>query len=156
MGCLHQPGWFSYCAIESFGSIGVSLFWAFVNSTIDLEGAKRAYGLIIAGAQIGSILGPSLVIRAHAIGVPTLYFCGALCMLLMVVSIFIYVQVRAPFYPMSLARHSHLSNKKRGYCCLLSPLVGVFGGPTYRGLELRVQVMGPRPLRRRRRKRRPG
>jgi AAA family ATP:ADP antiporter len=54
-------GWFSYCAIESFGSIGVALFWAFVNATIDLEGAKRAYGLIIAGAQIGSILGPSLV-----------------------------------------------------------------------------------------------
>lgn len=85
-------GWFSYCAIESFGSIGVSLFWAFVNSTIDLEGAKKAYGLIIAGAQVGSILGPTLVIRAHSIGVPTLYFCGALCMLLMVVSIFLYVQ----------------------------------------------------------------
>ena len=37
---IHPPpiGWFSYCAIESFGSIGVSLFWAFVNATIDLEG----------------------------------------------------------------------------------------------------------------------
>ncbi len=57
-----HAGWVSYCAIESFGSIGVSLFWAFVNATMDLEGAKKAYGLIIAGAQIGSILGPSLVI----------------------------------------------------------------------------------------------
>ncbi|TFJ83261.1 hypothetical protein NSK_005423 [Nannochloropsis salina CCMP1776] len=89
---FYYVGWFSYCAIESFGSIGVSLFWAFVNSTIDLEGAKKAYGLIIAGAQVGSILGPTLVIRAHSIGVPTLYFCGALCMLLMVVSVFVYVR----------------------------------------------------------------
>lgn len=62
---LTGTGWFSYCAIESFGSIGVSLFWAFVNATIDLEGAKRAYGLIIAGAQIGSIIGPSLVIQVR-------------------------------------------------------------------------------------------
>ncbi len=62
---LHPPtflstGWVSYCAIESFGSIGVSLFWAFVNATIDLEGAKKAYGLIIAGAQVGGWVGGSI------------------------------------------------------------------------------------------------
>ena len=85
-------GWFSYCAIESFGSIGVALFWAFVNASMSLEGQKKAYGLIIAGAQIGSILGPTLVIRAHSIGVPRLYFIGSLCMLAMVVLIYIYVQ----------------------------------------------------------------
>merc|ERR1712137_522294 len=83
-------GWFSYCAIESFGSIGVALFWAFVNASMSLEGQKKAYGLIIAGAQIGSILGPTLVIRAHAIGVPRLYFIGSLCMLAMVTLIYIY------------------------------------------------------------------
>jgi ATP:ADP antiporter, AAA family len=32
--------------------------------------------------------------QAHSIGVPTLYFCGALCMLLMVLLVFLYVQVR--------------------------------------------------------------
>lgn len=44
-------------AIESYGSLAVALFWAFTNATVDLEGAKASYGLIIAGAQIGAIIG---------------------------------------------------------------------------------------------------
>lgn len=52
----------SYCAIESFGSIGVSLFWAFVNSSVNVETAKSAFGLIIAGANLGSILGPTIAV----------------------------------------------------------------------------------------------
>lgn len=50
-------GWVSFVAIESYGSLAVALFWAFTNSTVDLEGAKASYGLIIAGAQIGAIIG---------------------------------------------------------------------------------------------------
>jgi AAA family ATP:ADP antiporter len=46
-------GWVSYCAIESFGSIGVTNFWAFANSVYDLERAKKSYGLLIACAQVG-------------------------------------------------------------------------------------------------------
>jgi hypothetical protein len=78
-------GWISYCSIESFGSIGVSLFWAFTNSTYNLEGAKKAYGLMVACAQLGSIAGPTIVsVGTEAYGVPTIYFCGALCMVAMV------------------------------------------------------------------------
>lgn len=84
-------GWISYCSIESFGSIGVSLFWAFTNSTYNLEGAKKAYGLMVACAQLGSIAGPTLVnVATEPWGVPTVYFCGALCMVAMVVSIWGY------------------------------------------------------------------
>ena len=61
MFCLFS-GWISYCAIESFGSICVSLFWAFVNSSVNVETAKSAYGLIIAGANLGSIMGPTLAV----------------------------------------------------------------------------------------------
>ena len=50
-------GWVSFVAIESYGSLAVALFWAFTNSTVDLEAAKASYGLVIAGAQIGAILG---------------------------------------------------------------------------------------------------
>lgn len=57
-----MSGWISYCAIESFGSICVSLFWAFVNSSMNVETAKSAYGLIIAGANLGSIMGPTLAV----------------------------------------------------------------------------------------------
>jgi len=84
-------GWISYCAIESFGSIGVSLFWAFTNSTYNLEGAKKSYGLMVACAQLGSIAGPTLVnVATESYGIPTIYFCGALCMVMMVVSIWGY------------------------------------------------------------------
>lgn len=57
----HRParlvGWVSFVAIESYGSLAVALFWAFTNATVNLEGAKASYGLIIAGAQIGAIIG---------------------------------------------------------------------------------------------------
>lgn len=52
-------GWLSFVAIESYGSLAVALFWAFTNATVDLEAAKASYGLVIAGAQIGAILGMS-------------------------------------------------------------------------------------------------
>lgn len=45
-------GWISYFAIESYGSVSVSLFWSFVNSVYSFDGAKRSYGYIIAGAQV--------------------------------------------------------------------------------------------------------
>ncbi len=53
-------GWISYCTIESFGSMVVQCYWALVNSSVDVQFAKKNFGLIVAGAQIGSILGPTL------------------------------------------------------------------------------------------------
>ncbi|CBJ29086.1 conserved unknown protein [Ectocarpus siliculosus] len=85
-------GWISYCAIESFGSICVSLFWAFVNSSVNVETAKSAFGLIIAGANLGSIMGPTLAVTKADWGLPRLYGCGALCMGLMVLMVWGYVR----------------------------------------------------------------
>jgi len=77
-------GWISYCSIESFGSVMVSLFWSFTNSNVDLETAKASYGLLVASAQIGSILGPTIVsVKAESWGVANIYFCGAIAMLLL-------------------------------------------------------------------------
>lgn len=61
-------GWISYCTIESFGSVMVSLFWSFANSNITLETAKASYGIIVATAQIGSIIGPTVARYAETIG----------------------------------------------------------------------------------------
>jgi AAA family ATP:ADP antiporter len=60
-------GWVSYCGIESFGSVMVSLFWSFANSNFNIETAKASYGLLVATAQVGSILGPTVVNRYAAI-----------------------------------------------------------------------------------------
>jgi len=86
-------GWVSYCGIESFGSVMVSLFWSFANSNFNIETAKASYGLLVATAQVGSILGPTIVNQyAATIGVPKVYFCGAICMLLVQASMYLYIQ----------------------------------------------------------------
>ena len=87
-------GWISYCGIESFGSVMVSLFWSFANSNFNIETAKASYGLLVATAQVGSILGPTVVNRyAAVIGVPKVYFVGAICMLLVQASMYMYIKL---------------------------------------------------------------
>ncbi len=77
-------GWFLYVGIEAFGSIVVSLFWAYVASIMDTASAKKGYPLILAGAQLGSILGSVAVMTlASIIGVPTLVGIAA-CLVLIV------------------------------------------------------------------------
>jgi AAA family ATP:ADP antiporter len=77
-------GWVSYCSIESFGSVMVSLFWSFANSNFSLETAKASYGVMVATAQVGSILGPTFVHHyAATVGVARCYMVGAFCMLLL-------------------------------------------------------------------------
>jgi len=84
-------GWVSYVAIESFGSMVVQCYWALVNASVDLNFSKRNFGKIVAGAQIGSILGPTVATQAQYIGVPILYMGASFCMFLMVIAMYFYV-----------------------------------------------------------------
>ena len=85
-------GWISYCSIESFGSVMVSLFWSFANSNFSLKEAKASYGVMVATAQVGSILGPTLVNRlAEVWGVANCYLLGASCMLWLQLTMYTYV-----------------------------------------------------------------
>lgn len=87
-------GWVSYCAIESFGSVMVSLFWSFANSNISLETAKSSYGVMVATAQLGSILGPTVVHQfAESWGLAKCYLLGAWAMLLLQGSMYSYIKV---------------------------------------------------------------
>jgi hypothetical protein len=92
----HSPhrllGWISYCTIESFGSVMVSLFWSFTNSNVNVTTAKAAYGIMVAAAQVGSILGPTVVsMYANVIGVASCYMIGACAMLLLQVTMYSYI-----------------------------------------------------------------
>ena len=85
-------GWLSYCGIESFGSVMVSLFWSFANSNFSLETAKASYGVMVAFAQVGSIIGPTIVSHyASTIGVAKCYLIGACCMILLQFTMYMYV-----------------------------------------------------------------
>ena len=87
-------GWVSYCSIESFGSVMVSLFWSFANSNISLETAKASYGVMVATAQIGSILGPTFVKYAAPIyGPAKCYMVGAFGILLLQGTMYMYVSI---------------------------------------------------------------
>jgi ATP:ADP antiporter, AAA family len=86
-------GWVSYCAIESFGSVMVSLFWSFANSNISLETAKASYGVMVATAQVGSIIGPAVVnIFSNSWGIAKCYFLGAFVLLLLQGTMYYYVK----------------------------------------------------------------
>jgi ATP:ADP antiporter, AAA family len=86
-------GWISYCSIESFGSVMVSLFWSFANSNISLETAKASYGVMVATAQLGSIMGPAIInLYAEQWGVAQCYLLGALALLLLQGTMHLYIR----------------------------------------------------------------
>eukprot|EP00752_Nemacystus_decipiens_P012038 g10673.t1 len=89
-------GWLSFVAIESYGSLAVALFWAFTNATVDLEAAKASYGLVIAGAQIGAIIGSTaatLPMHKADLHVWHLYAIGGLCPAVMALLVRGYVYI---------------------------------------------------------------
>ncbi|HQS84500.1 MAG: hypothetical protein B7Y25_06175 [Alphaproteobacteria bacterium 16-39-46] len=51
-------GYSWYLFVESFGSLIVSLFWAFATDTTDPSSAKRGFPFIVALGQIGGIICP--------------------------------------------------------------------------------------------------
>ncbi len=86
-------GWVSYCSIESFGSVMVSLFWSFANSNISLETAKASYGVMVATAQLGSITGPLIVqLFSHKLGLAKCYLLGASVLMLLQGTMYYYVK----------------------------------------------------------------
>jgi AAA family ATP:ADP antiporter len=85
-------GWVSYVTIESFGSMVVQCYWALVNASVDVHFAKKNFGLIVAGAQIGSILGPTIATYADTLGIPFLYCCGGGVMFLMIAAMYFYIE----------------------------------------------------------------
>lgn len=102
-------GWLIYIGIESFGSMLPALFWSFVASNTDTASAKKGYGLIIFGAQIGSITGPLLATQAEFIGLPTLLTLVACGVLIVPILIKVFITM----YP-TAAETTVVNQKKTG------------------------------------------
>jgi AAA family ATP:ADP antiporter len=81
LGPHRYLGWITYCTVESYGSLTVAVFWSFTNSLMNLEEAKGAYGLIIAIAQVGAILGSTLASYAAVLTIPGLFILGSVFIL---------------------------------------------------------------------------
>lgn len=55
-------GWLWYTFVESFGSLVVALFWAFVADISDPKSARYGFPLIVLIGQLGGILAPKYLI----------------------------------------------------------------------------------------------
>ncbi|GKY91617.1 hypothetical protein MPSEU_000133600 [Mayamaea pseudoterrestris] len=91
----HVIGYIWYAAIESFGSIAVATFWSYVNSTLSLEDAEKYYGSIIGVAQLGAIIGSTMV-TTHVWTPITLVILSCLVILLHIIAMRMYCHRFAP------------------------------------------------------------
>lgn len=80
-------GWFWYFFVESFGSIMVALFWAFASDITNVDSARRGFSLIVMIGQLGSILGPLLLVPLagpawYGSNIPLILICAGLIALI--------------------------------------------------------------------------
>lgn len=87
----HMLSWAIYLGIESFILLVYALFWSFVSSITSATVAQKRYPIIVAGAQIGTIIGSEFAKHASQLGIPWLIFIGAvgICLIPILVIIFI-------------------------------------------------------------------
>ena len=86
-------GWVIYVAIES-SSILIALFWAFVASVMDVDSAKKGYGMMFFFSQSGQLLGAGTVaLFAQTFGSPLLLTLSGFSMLIVPLMISIYTKV---------------------------------------------------------------
>jgi len=103
-------GWFTYCFLESFGSIIVALFWSFVASTTTTDSAKRGYGMVVASGQVGLLIGTLVVAKyVKAIGIGTLFGIGGLLICLIPFFVKLYVSS----VPMQTEQEAQATNKPK-------------------------------------------
>jgi len=122
-------GWIIYIGVESFGSLIPGLFWAFVASTTESASAKRGFGLIIAGGQIGAIAGPTLATYAEYIGMPILALCVAVGIFVIPFMIWNFVRVFPLVHTTPLEGKKKNTGPIEGLRLLLSRpyLLGILG-----------------------------
>lgn len=74
-------GWAWYVFVESYGSLFVALFWAFVTDITGPDSARRGFPLIVLFGQMGNIVGPTFI-TAKSLGFsssgPVVGVCAAL------------------------------------------------------------------------------
>ena len=109
---LRYIGWISYFVIESFGSLIVALFWSFVASMTDTETAKRCYPMVLAGAQIGAIVGPFIAWKyAQAWGLRIL-FAIVIAAILILLGIIKYFMKVIPADQITIGKKEIVAEKK--------------------------------------------
>ena len=74
-------GWVVFAVIKTYGSFLVTLFWSFAVSVTAIEVAKLTFPFIVVMAQVGALMGTTMVRYASSWGIPTLMLCAVVAML---------------------------------------------------------------------------
>ena len=92
-------GWAFYLFAESYISIMVSLYWAFINDVTTPESAKKGYGFLIFGSQLGAVVFISVGnflsrdASLYATRIPIIAFMSVIAFFFLAVVVFILTRV---------------------------------------------------------------
>ena len=118
-------GWSFYLIVESFSSIMVALFWSLAASTTDFASAKKGYPLIVAGAQIGAIIGPECAKNATYIGIANIV---VIVSTILIVAIFLVKKIVQQSSIFNSPKPLHVTGPVEGLRLLFTHpyLIGIF------------------------------
>lgn len=125
---LACTGVISYLLTECFGSLLAVLFWSFTISSTKTEEAKRGFPFIVTVAQLGPIVGSSLLLIPHLPEWP-IYLCCIMAMLTIAYTIHILIiKIPAHHLVSDTAEHKQIPDFFAGIRLLVTQpyLFGVF------------------------------
>ena len=105
-------GWITYVSVESFGSLAIGLFWAFMASTTNTASAKRGYPMIYTIGQLGTIATTTMVTKVQFIGFTTLW-AGASCAVFIVPFVIMLLLTTVPQETMQSNVKTNIQKKEK-------------------------------------------
>jgi len=100
-------GWLWYVFVESFGSLMVALFWAFITDISDPKSAKYGFPFVVLVGQLGGILGPRFLSK-----IPQLIGAKTNAPLVALLSVFVLVIIGLVAYFMKVTPKDQLQGFK--------------------------------------------
>lgn len=132
-------GWLLYVCVESFSSLMVALFWAYVASITTTASAKSNFALIVLGGQIGALLGPLCSLWKSMFTVNVLFACSIVSIALIPCCMYFFTR-RFPEVtetaPTSVNRTGILEGLR--LLCRQPYLLGVFGIVAFREIVVAI------------------
>ncbi len=89
-------GWVAYLLLESYGSLLIGLFYAFIASVMTTDLAKKGYGFLFVFIQLATLVGIIIeMFVVKAVGFSAIYFIGGILVLIAPFFIKLYLSVFA-------------------------------------------------------------
>ena len=114
--CISSPwrlsGWLWYIYVESFGTLFITIFWAFVVDISDQKSAQRGFAIIVMMGQLGGVIIPKIFTKIPSyFGISTANII-ALCSLLIFFTLLLIYYFRKIITPDQLQGYKPIKSKK--------------------------------------------